>query len=78
MTFEQWLNEPVKDSKYGYTRRDCYTETEIKVMAVAWYAALDAIGQEATGLEVAPCKWCGVPVTEQTERPADYCSHGNN
>jgi len=26
-------------------------------------------------IELEPCRWCGVPVAEQTERPADYCVH---
>jgi len=25
--------------------------------------------------ETEPCKWCGLPVKEQTDPPADYCDH---
>jgi len=31
--------------------------------------------EERPWREEEPCKWCGLPVTEQTDPPADYCDH---
>lgn len=25
--------------------------------------------------DLEPCRWCGRPVSEQPDRPADYCHH---